>query len=74
MIQINPNSLYSAKDIAELFEVSESAAYKFIEKVPHNIGPGGKRVTGRKLLEWFDEEQVTIINPKLAKKLKGVGL
>ena len=74
MIQIVSDALYSPKDLALMFEVSDSAAYKFIEKVPHNIGPGGKRVTGRRLLEWFDEEQVTIINPKLQKKLRGIGL
>ncbi|WZL82652.1 hypothetical protein QBE53_05950 [Vallitaleaceae bacterium 9-2] len=71
MISIDPNGLYSAKDLSELFEVVDKNIYPFMKKVKHSKGPGGMRVTGRTLLEYFEQdvEEENEMNPKLEAKI-----
>ena len=75
MVEINPNGLYSAKDLAELFEVSAKSTYPFLNSVKHSTGPGGMRVTGRTIIEYFEQEvEEETMNPKLAAKIASLGL
>ncbi len=78
MFQIDPNTIYTAGDLAELSGFSSATVYSwFKDGLRHRGGAKEKSTTGRAILEYFEkdvESEEEAIDIKLAKKLKEAGI
>lgn len=82
MIEIQPNTLYNVEDLAEISGITISSVYPLLKKMRRNRGLGGYHVTGREILNYFEnmepEEQQPenkgSLSPETIQKLKNMGI
>lgn len=72
MFSIDPNAVYSKKDLIEVTQMSHNTISKWFKS---GLKHRERYTTGRAILEYFEENQEEILNyidPKLQKKLNKV--
>ena len=71
MFNVDPNCVYTIKDLSEVSGFVPSTIYEWVKKgLKTKKGPGGQMVTGRSVLEYFESEEEETFAPELVKKLQ----
>jgi len=71
MFTVEPNNVYTIKDLAEVSGFAQSTIYEMVKKgMKSKKGPGGQMVTGRAILDYFESEEEETFTPEIVKKLQ----
>lgn len=76
MFTVDPNTIYTAKDLVELSPYTEATIYNWFKTgLKHKGTKTTKTTTGRALLEYFESEaeDPNAIDPKVLERLRKAG-